>query len=454
MAVAATGNNRILVAGGANAVGTTDIVDVFDTVTGTWSVEYLSQRRYRLAAASSGSLAAFAGGNPVHSGTFTDVVDIYDASTATWSIDHLPFAATLMAGAAVGGKLIFAGGLTANGALDSAFVLDVASGVWTVEDMQSDVRTRMASAVDGQRAFFAGGTGGFVAQRQLTIYDSVSGSWTTTVMPHPHGGAAAAVIGDRLYVAGGSGPSRDLIDVYDIVHGTWQTQRMPTERARLSGAAVGPFLVLAGGLDGQGCSLGTADVLNTLTNEWSSFPLSTVGFDRGAIGLEQQGLVMFTGGRIATVNLDTTDLVDIFNVTTPMGTSFCTANPNSTGQAAGITAVGSDEAAANFVTLAASDMPPHRLGMFLAGQTQGFIPFAGGSQGHLCLVGVMARYSAQPLATGSGGAFALQIDLDTIPTTPIHSVLPGETWSFQAWYRDSNPGATSNFTGGVSVLFQ
>ncbi len=30
----------------------------------------------------------------------------------------------------------------------------------------------------------------------------------------------------------------------------------------------------------------------------------------------------------------------------------------------------------------------------------------------------------------------------------------GESWNFQAWFRDKNPGNTSNFTDGVSVLFQ
>ncbi|MCP3916270.1 MAG: hypothetical protein GY711_12005 [bacterium] len=30
---------------------------------------------------------------------------------------------------------------------------------------------------------------------------------------------------------------------------------------------------------------------------------------------------------------------------------------------------------------------------------------------------------------------------------------PGETWNFQCWYRDNNPGPTSNFTDAVSVTF-
>jgi hypothetical protein len=38
-------------------------------------------------------------------------------------------------------------------------------------------------------------------------------------------------------------------------------------------------------------------------------------------------------------------------------------------------------------------------------------------------------------------------------TGPV-AILPGETWNFQAWYRDLNPGTTSNFTDGISITFQ
>jgi hypothetical protein len=41
-----------------------------------------------------------------------------------------------------------------------------------------------------------------------------------------------------------------------------------------------------------------------------------------------------------------------------------------------------------------------------------------------------------------------------MPTpTGLVPVAPGETWHFQAWYRDANPGATSNLTDNHSVTF-
>lgn len=50
---------------------------------------------------------------------------------------------------------------------------------------------------------------------------------------------------------------------------------------------------------------------------------------------------------------------------------------------------------------------------------------------------------------------ALQLHLDDLPQpTGAVTASVGETWSFQAWYRDANPGATSNFTNGAHVTLQ
>ncbi|MCP4035984.1 MAG: hypothetical protein GY733_03545 [bacterium] len=37
---------------------------------------------------------------------------------------------------------------------------------------------------------------------------------------------------------------------------------------------------------------------------------------------------------------------------------------------------------------------------------------------------------------------------------PRTAVQPGDTWNFQCWYRDNNPGPTSNFTDAVTVVLQ
>ena len=138
-----------------------------------------------------------------------------------------------------------------------------------------------------------------------------------------------------------------------------------------------------------------------------------------------------------------------------LGSSYCSAVPNSTGEAGIQTVVGSARAADNEITLVASRLPLQSFGYFLASQTQAFVPNAGGSQGNLCLGGSVGRFNAGIFNTGALGHGILPIDLTAIPApTGLTTIQAGETWNFQTWHRDSVGGSsTSNFTDAVSVTF-
>ena len=61
------------------------------------------------------------------------------------------------------------------------------------------------------------------------------------------------------------------------------------------------------------------------------------------------------------------------------------------------------------------------------------------------------RFSAFVLNSGSIGSVKLAIDMNNLPQFQVFH--PGDDWNFQLWYRDNNPGATSNFTDGLTVWF-
>jgi hypothetical protein len=107
----------------------------------------------------------------------------------------------------------------------------------------------------------------------------------------------------------------------------------------------------------------------------------------------------------------------------------------------------------NNVTLVASALPANKFGYFLVSATQGFIANPGGSQGNLCLSGKTARYSSNILFSGSAGTYQMAVDLTLLPPPINLAVSSGDTWNFQTWFRDSNPTNTSNFTDGLSILF-
>ncbi len=137
-------------------------------------------------------------------------------------------------------------------------------------------------------------------------------------------------------------------------------------------------------------------------------------------------------------------------------TSYCPSLWNSSGTPASISADGDGDVTANDLVLTATGMPFNQFGYFLASQGQDLIAFPGGSQGILCLGGgsQIARFVDQIQTTGTTGEFQIPVDLTSMPQTPVVAVQMGETWNFQAWFRDINPGNTSNFTNGVSITFQ
>ena len=137
-----------------------------------------------------------------------------------------------------------------------------------------------------------------------------------------------------------------------------------------------------------------------------------------------------------------------------IGTLYCDAAPNSTGRPATIIGTGTAEAAANDLTLTVIDLPFLSSGYFVVSRNQSFVPNPGGSQGNLCVGGGTGRYLSQVGNSGFVGSFSISVDTTAIPQpTMTVPALPGETWNFQCWYRDQNPGNTSNFSRGYSVTF-
>lgn len=121
-------------------------------------------------------------------------------------------------------------------------------------------------------------------------------------------------------------------------------------------------------------------------------------------------------------------------------------------------AVGSPWRAVNAFQLQLRRLDPGTLAMFLTSQAPGFVTHPGGSLGTLCLGGNVGRFNRPGEAqfAGAHGTVTLDVDLGEIPQSLApRNVIAGETWRFQAWYRDSVNGiATSNLSGSLAVEFR
>ncbi|QDV05152.1 FG-GAP repeat protein [Planctomycetes bacterium Poly30] len=174
------------------------------------------------------------------------------------------------------------------------------------------------------------------------------------------------------------------------------------------------------------------------------------------LDLEQDGdLDLMVGGETAA------QLLVVLNESlTDIGSTYCAfAVPNSTGSVGAIEGYGGTEVFQQALELSVTELPASVFGFFLASQTPALVPDVPGSEGALCLGGQIGRFvgPGEIQNSGANGTFLLDVDLSAIPT-PLGaaSVMPGETWNFQAWHRDVNGSgqATSNFSDALRITFR
>ena len=131
-----------------------------------------------------------------------------------------------------------------------------------------------------------------------------------------------------------------------------------------------------------------------------------------------------------------------------LGTSYCQANPNSTGSGALMAMFGPDHLGSgavfldDSVILSAGPVPDFTVGLFIYGQLEAQLPFG---EGFLCITGQVSRLPAT-VARGFGGSVLNQgIVFEEHP-----EFAPGD-WKVQAWYRDSAGGPSGfNLSDGLS----
>ncbi|MEM9382430.1 MAG: YncE family protein [Planctomycetota bacterium] len=160
-------------------------------------------------------------------------------------------------------------------------------------------------------------------------------------------------------------------------------------------------------------------------------------------------------GLAVTAQPGANDAIDLTSIGGVPANECGPAVANSTGVPGTISASGFFLAGVNPFRLTATDLPRNSFGYFVNSITTGFTMNPGGSQGNLCLGGTIGRHIDQVMSSGQDGRISIEVDSRALPSVPTFvPVVPGETWSFQLWYRDANPGVTSNFTDRVTMTFE
>jgi hypothetical protein len=147
----------------------------------------------------------------------------------------------------------------------------------------------------------------------------------------------------------------------------------------------------------------------------------------------------------------------VININEGIGSIVCLGNENSTGVGAVLTASGSAAVADNNTTLGVSGLPLSQAILFVNSRETIRVANPGGSQGDLCIGSFsLGRHVNDIRDSGATGTASLTLDLANVPTNLGRTaVVAGETWYWQAWYRDVDGGdtPTSNFSSAIGVTF-
>ncbi|HEX6188418.1 MAG TPA: protein kinase [Pyrinomonadaceae bacterium] len=235
-----------------------------------------------------------------------DDVEVYDPATDSWtSRASIPTARTAAGAAAIAGKLYVFGGCGRNsegnhdcrvGTTNAMEAYDPHTNTWRARAPMPTARSAMATAVIGDRLYVAGGRGPCPPcspYQVLEIYDPVTDTWDRNAAPLPIAlsGAGGAALNGKFYVVGGDlgkpEPQRaNLLASYDPAANQWQMgPPLPTPRSELGLEAVHGVLYAIGGV-GVHESSTVVEALDPIQNRWStkaSLPFPRMGAQPVAI---------------------------------------------------------------------------------------------------------------------------------------------------------------------------
>lgn len=370
-------------------------------------------------------------------------VETIDTSTWTSTISHTQTVNRAgVCGAATEDRLIFAGGTSGGVFRDAVDIYIKELDTWIVERLP-EPKANMVAEVVGRTAFFVGGQLSSPTFIQALDLDTLQ--WTTRAGPPGLTGNTFVKLGHHGATLIMMNGSESRLALYDTVQEVWSYVDFPSERILNSLVVVGDELLISGQLPvNYGPYPSTVLVYSFATESWRE----------DAVWLD--GPVLATSTREGAFHFA---YVSAYGQSARVGQRYvpiaaeylCSpAVPNASGRAALIHAVGDRSAALGELRLTATGMPAGSLGYFIVG-TQTGLTQPTISAGPICVGGLIGRYTA-PSQIFQGPVGRLDVDLDSIPTTPTTVVVPGDTLTFQAWYRD--PVQTSNLTDAISITFE
>lgn len=430
-------------------------------------------------------------GIPAPPGTLGGAVYVFESSSGTWLEEQKLVSpnATLSGGfgtaVALDGDRSVISAPGENGFHGRVYVFERGPGGWTLaaelsaSDGQNGDRfgtafalsgsTLVVGAINYDASFVIESGGAYVFER------STAGTWEEVdllvpIIPQPsaHLGSAVALEGDRLVIGAPSGAGMALASgtayYFERQAGVWtELQKLTVPWAR-SGDLFGSALALEGSRLAVGTSgddflapdSGSVQTFELVAGAWivlqrfgatSTDPSGRIGASVALLGSQlAAGGYWYPGPPLSP------GAVFVFDQDGSVQ-RHCTSTPNSGGSTGRISNAGSTSVSANDFRLICEGVPPNKLGLFLYGSVPLQVPFG---NGFLCVGGgSTGLVRLEALQANSLGDSVQLLDFTQPPAGGTGSgvILPGDTRSFQHWFRDPGIGASFNLSDAIRVTF-
>jgi hypothetical protein len=301
-------DGRVLVAGGTTASGATDAAEIFDPVSGTWSmIRSMNVRRSYFAAAPLSASRAFATGGASGSGNESSA-EIFDGGSWT-SVDPMGAVRQLHAAVTLAdGRVLVAGGRDGSTEHASAEIFNPSDRHWTPAHAMNGARSQYPLVLlkSGQVLAVSGAVGAAYADSE--VYDLGGDTWTPTgPMAGRRSLHTASLLSDgRVVVAGGfDGTLLGTTEIFQPTGATWSPVAQGLSETRAAhGAAVldnGAVLV-AGGCATAACTSAriSTELFDPAANRW----LQVMDMNRARVAFATvplfDGTVLATAGENMT----------------------------------------------------------------------------------------------------------------------------------------------------------
>jgi N-acetylneuraminic acid mutarotase len=258
-----TANGKIYTIGGRTGLGinsvTSSAVEEYDPATDNWVVKAsMPTARCGLSASTiNGKIYTFGGvtGNGTSPDNITDVFEVYDPATDTWTVKNsMPNHTAYAASCVVNGKIYIVGGWWYPGT--KVLVYDPVTDSWETKSPMPTGRDYLMCGALDDKIYAIGGRLRWSSNAVTIVeeYDPVTDVWVTkTSMITAHVFGSGGVVNGKFYAVGGiyknlGNYTNNYVEEYDPVTDTWSGKSpMPTGRYYFTVSVVGNQLFAIGG---------------------------------------------------------------------------------------------------------------------------------------------------------------------------------------------------------------